>query len=122
MVELPNVHGFPTFEAVTLLAVWTEPPFVLVLVAGRTSFWNAQETPAQVSDLDGRSFRSRDLVGGVATIACEPGMLPFQRVAGLLMIENFGLPFDYREVGPIVLGMTAGTILTRSGFDAVLSV
>lgn len=94
VVELANIDRFPVVEAVTMLAVRSQPAIVLVLVAGCACGRNSKECSVQVFDLDRRSLRWRNMISRVTAIAGQSGVLAFQCVSGLFVIEGLEVPLD----------------------------
>ncbi len=51
--------------------------------------------------------------------ALKSSVLPFQKIAGELVIERLRVPLDQREILAVVVGVAAGTFLARSRGEAV---
>lgn len=57
----------------------------------------------------------------MALITGESGVLAFENVSGLAMIEVLDVPLHQRKVFAIVLRVAAGTLLTGTRWDVVCS-
>jgi hypothetical protein len=47
----------------------------------------------------------------MALVAFQTGVFPLQDISGLFMIERFGIPFDEREVLPVMFRVATGAFL-----------
>ena len=118
VIECPQ-NVFPVVEVVALGAIGAEPPGVRILVAGGTGIRNAKEGTVEVLDLDQDALAGGDVVGSVAFPAFEPGVLSFQQVARLLMVELLRVPLDDGEIRAVVVGVALGAFLAGTGPDAI---
>lgn len=109
----------PIGEVVARLALGTEAALVEVFVAGGASLGDSDECAVKVFDLDQRAFTGRDVLGRVTLLAVNAGMLSFENIARLFMIEGPGIPLDEWEVDAIVIGMALHASLARSRLQAV---
>lgn len=119
MIELAYVDLLPILEVVAGLAIRSEPPFVLVLVASEASRRQPEERPIQILRLDGRAFWRRDVRSSVALITSKPGVFSFQQVPSFFVIERLRVPLDEREIFAIVLGVASRALLTRTGWNVI---
>jgi len=55
----------------------------------------------------------------VALVARQSRVFAFENVSRFLVVKGLGVPFDEREIHPIVLGVAAGALLTRSWRNVV---
>lgn len=76
--------------------------------AGRSQ---AEVCTAQILHLNGRALDLRDMLGGVAAIACQTGMLALQDITSLLVIEGLEVPLNQRKIKSVVLRVTTGALL-----------
>src|SRR6266545_590589 len=113
MIELTR-RIFPIDEVVTLQTFLPEPSFVEILVTGDARLRDAQEGLAEIFLLDVRPLGRWYAFGKVTLVASQARVLAFQKVAGFLVIELIRIPFDQREVGAIVVGMTTHALLARA--------
>ena len=60
--------------------------------------------------------------GIVAFVTAQAGVLAFERVSRLLVIEGFDVPLDQRKVLAIVLGVAACAFLAGTGGNVVAGV
>lgn len=111
MVELPDVERLPVLIVVALQAVRTQPAFVLILVAGHARGGQAQIAPVKVLVLDRSPLLRTHVQGAVAAAASEAGVLAFQHVTGIFVIEGLDVPFDQGKVFAVVFRMAARTFL-----------
>lgn len=58
----------------------------------------------------------------VTLVAGQSRVLSFKNVSSFFVVKSLDVPLHEREVQTIVLRVTAGTLLTRSGRDVVRSV
>jgi hypothetical protein len=70
-----------------------------------------EESFAEILHLDGGAFSGWNLVGRVALIAGKAGVLAFQQISGLFVIELIGVPFNKRETHAVVIGVTTDALL-----------
>ena len=84
-----------------------------VIVTADAPHRKSQERFRKVFHLDAGAFCSRNVLRHMAFSAYESGMFALQRVAGLPVVKLQWIPFDEREVPPVVVGMTSGAILAR---------
>src|SRR5215469_6403212 len=75
--------------------------------------------PVQVLVLDDCPLLWGNTGRVVALIAFEAGVLAFQDIPGLFVVEGLCIPFDQRKVCAIVLRVTAGALLTGPRGDVV---
>jgi hypothetical protein len=54
----------------------------------------------------------------MALLALQPGMLSYESVTGLFVIEGFRVPLDDGEVQTVVIGVALGAFLAGTGPDA----
>lgn len=59
------------------------------------------------------------MLGGVTLLAIHAGVLSFQHVSRLFMIERFGVPFDDGEIDAVVVGVAFDTFLAGARAQAV---
>jgi hypothetical protein len=111
VVELPNVDLFPVNEVVAGEAVLSKPSLVLIFVASDASGRNSEIRVGWILDLDGGAFLGRDARRIVALVASQAGMLAFQYIAGVLVIEGVDVPLDQRKIHAIMIGVAAGALL-----------
>ena len=102
----------PVNEVVALNAIWAETAFVTVLVARGAGLRDPEEGLAEILHLDGGALSSGNLVGRVALVAGKPGVLAFQQIAGLFVIELIRVPLNKRKVHSVVIGVAADALLT----------
>lgn len=55
----------------------------------------------------------------MALAAGQSRVLAFQQIPRLFMIKGSGVPLDEREIFAIMLGVAAGALLARSGWNVV---
>ena len=55
----------------------------------------------------------------MALVTFQSGVLAFQHIAGLFMIESPGIPLDEREIAAVVFGVAASALLAGAGRDVV---
>lgn len=122
MIELSNADRFPIDKIVAGKAVLSQAPFVLILVAGHTCGRNSEVSTGQILDFDGCAFLRRDMRWVVALVAGESRVFPLKHVAGIFVIEGFGVPLDERKVFAVVLRVTSGALLARSWRNVVAGV
>lgn len=101
------------------LAIRSEASLVLILVASQAGRRKAQERPVQIFDFDRRAFLRRNVRWIVALIAGESSVLAFQQISRVFVVEGLRVPFNKREIFAVVLGVAAGTLLARSGWNVV---
>lgn len=105
---MPNGRDrFPVDKVVALLAIGAEPPLMRILVTGRARLRNAEKCPADVFDFDERSLRPGNVFRTVAFVAGESGVLAFERITSLLVVERVGIPLYDRKIFTVVVGMAA---------------
>ena len=113
---------FPVDEVVALNAIRAEPAFVEILVTCGAGLRDPEERLAEILHLDRGAIGGRDLIGRVALVAREAGVLAFEQVARFFVIELIGVPFNKREVHAVVIGVTAYAFLTGAGGYVIGSV
>ncbi len=103
---------FPVREVVAGLALISELALVHVLVAGHAILRQSKKGLRDVFHLDERALVGNHVAGHVALLAGNVGMLAFQLVACLQVIELIlrRLPVDQVEVFSVVLQVAADTI------------
>jgi len=94
-----------------LNAIWAETAFVKVLVARRAGLRDPEEGLAEILHLDSSPLGGRNLIGRVAFIAGKSGVLAFQNVTGLFVIELIRVPLNKREAHAVVIGVTSDAFL-----------
>lgn len=62
------------------------------------------------------------MLGSMALLTFDCGVLSLENVASLLVVEGPCVPLDQSKIEAIVLGMALGTLLAGSGADAVREV
>ena len=92
---------------------------MLILVASDATGRQAEVSPVQIFDLDGRAFLRRDVRRVVALVARQAGVLAFEQISGVFVIEGLDVPLDQREVFSVVLGVAAGAFLAGAGRNVV---
>ena len=102
----------PTVERVTLQAIPPQLAAVLILVAGKAVPRQAEEGAVQVPDLDGPPLDVRNVLGLVALLAHQAGVLALQWISRLLVIKSFQrrFPMDQREILTVVFRVTADAV------------
>jgi hypothetical protein len=110
MVKL--VCRFPVCEVMTLQTIVSELALVHVLVAGHAILRQSEKGPREIFHLDERALIGHHVAGHVAFLAGHVGMLAFQLVARLQVIELIlrRLPVDQPEVFSVVLQVAADAI------------
>ena len=122
MVKWPDREGFPVHIVVALLAISAQPPLMRVLVTGGTGLREAEKTVRQILRLNQGAGRRFDMFGGVAPGAGHSSVFAFEDVAGELVIEGPGVPFNESEVFAVVFRVTARTSVARARRKIVCSV
>src|SRR5206468_10628021 len=97
---------FPVDEVVTLQSFLSQPSFVEILVTRNARLRDTQEGLAEIFLLNVRALGRWYAFGKVTLVARQPRVLAFQKIAGFLVIEFIRVPFDQREVGAVVAGLT----------------
>src|ERR1700686_1160438 len=92
---------------------------MLVFVAGDAAGRKAKVSSGRIFYLDRGAFLGRDVRRVVTLITSQAGVLAFEQVAGLLVIEGLEVPLDQRKVFAIVLGVAAGAFLTGTGWNVI---
>jgi len=92
------------FCIVTGGAVFRKRALVKIIVTAETGPVHAQESAGTFPDL-----RVTDIFRGMAAAAVDPGMLPFQTVAGLAVIEGILIESRHIEFATMVIAMAIGT-------------
>lgn len=107
------VYRFPVYEVVALRAVRAESALMWILVAAGALPRKTQKRVAQVFHLDQRFGGLLDMRGRVALIAFEAGVLAFERISSLAVVECFQrrLPSDQGVIPAVVFGMARGAVL-----------
>lgn len=113
---------FPVVEVVASRAIRPQAAAVRILVAGGTAFGDAHEAAIEVFDFDQRPFGGGNMFGCVALLTFHAGVLAFEDVPRLFVIESLDVPFDQRKVESIVIGVALDAFLTRPGPDSVREV
>jgi len=113
MVKLPG-DIFPVVEVVTLQAVLTQTPRMLILVTSGTSRRNPQVCPGQIFHFDLCAVGWRDFLRQVAFLAHQAGMFPLKREPSFLVIESPGIPFHDGEIEAVMLRVTTCALLAGS--------
>lgn len=111
VVELSDGDALPVFNVVTLLALRSQPSFVLIGVTGDTSGRQAQISAGRIRDFYCCSLLRRNVRWVVTAVAGNIGVLALQRVPCLLVVERFDVPLDEWKCFAIVLRVAAGTFL-----------
>jgi len=62
------------------------------------------------------------VIRGVALVARQTRVLPFERVSGLLVVKRVGIPLDDGEVLSVVIGVALHAALAGSLFQTIGSV
>lgn len=122
VIEFADSHRLPVLKIVARLTGRSEAAFVFVLVTRQAGAREAEERPIRILDLDRRALLRRNVRRTVALVASKTGVLAFQQISSLFVIEGFGIPLDEREIFAIVLGVTAGAFLARTRRNVVGSV
>jgi hypothetical protein len=106
------VCRFPVREVMTLQTIVSELALVHVLVAGHAILRQSEKGPREIFHLDERALIGHHVAGHVAFLAGHVGMLAFQLVARLQVIELIlrRLPVDQAEVFSVVLQVAADAI------------
>ena len=106
------VCRFPVREVMTLQAIVSKLALVHVLVTGHAILRQSEEGPREIFHLDERALIANHVARHVAFLAGHVGMLAFQLVTCLLVIELLlrWLPVDQAEVFSVVLQMAADAI------------
>lgn len=110
MIELINVDRLPIREVVALRTVRAQAALVLIRMAVRARLGDAQESAIQIR-LDPHTLKRRDFQRGVALVAAQARVPPFERITGLLVIEDLDVPLDQREVLAVMFRMAADAFL-----------
>ncbi len=118
MVKCP-CNALPVVEVVALGAIRTQPSLMGILVAARASPRETYKTPSQVLHLDQGSLACGNVLRAMALPAFEAGVLSFQRIPRLFMIEALRVPLDDGEVEPVVVGVAPGALLAGSRAKAI---
>ena len=118
MIESPG-DVLPVVEVVTLLAFWAQASLMRIFVAGSAGLGDAEEGTAEVLHLDERAVACRNVLGRMAFLAFDSGVLSFQDVARLFMIKGLRVPLDDGEIDTVVVGVTLGAFLAGAGADPV---
>ena len=93
-----------------------------ILMASGTGRTYSKKSLVQIANLDQLFFRRRYMLGRVAPVARQSGMLPFENVSGLLVIEGLQIPFDQGKIAAVVLGVATRAFLIRGRLRAVTRV
>lgn len=109
----------PVDEIVALDAILTKTSLMEILVASHASLRDPKERLAQVLHLDLGALGGWDFVGSVALVACQTGVLAFEKVAGFLVVELVRIPLDKGEVDAVVIGVAADALLARPGRNVI---
>lgn len=122
MVERAETDHFPITVVVTLQAVWSQPPLVLVLMAIATAWRNSQKCSAQIFHFDDHTFTRGHALRRVTPGTVQPRVFTLEPVAGLRVIESLKVPLDQGEVFSVVLGVAVRAFHARTWLDVVGSV
>lgn len=122
MIELADRDRVPIRKIVTLRAIRSQLSLVLVLMASHTGWGNSKKRAVQVFDFDIGPLRRRDFVRRVAAIAGKSSVFALEQVAGQLVIEGLGVPFNQGEIFAVVVGVTTGAVLARARLDVIARV
>jgi hypothetical protein len=122
VVELLYIHALPIAVVMTLQAVCAEPPLVLVFVAGNAGLAKRQESAVQIRDFDLCLVGDSNMRWVVAAAALQPSVLALKCVSRLLVIENFCVPLNQREVFPVVVGVATDALLAGAWLHVVSGV
>jgi len=103
---------FPIREVVALQAIIPQLPLVYVFVTRHTILRQSEKRLGKIFHLDEGALIGNHVAGHVALLAGNVGMLAFQLVARLQVIELLlrWLPVDQAEVFSVVLQMAADAI------------
>ncbi len=102
---------FPIIEVVTLQAVLTQTPLMLILVTSGTSCRNPQICPAQIFHFDLCAVGWRDFLRQVAFLALQAGMFPLEREPSFLVIESPWIPFHNGKIEAVMLRVATCALL-----------
>lgn len=105
-----------------LLAICAQPSLVRVFVAGSAILRNAKKRLAEIFNLDQSSLWTYDVIHGVALVARQSCVFPFQRVPRLLVIKSVRIPFDDGEIFAVMIGVALHAALARTLFQAICGV
>jgi len=119
VVELADSDRLPVFKVVAMRTVRRQPAFMFVLMARDAGLGKPEKGLVQVFGPNCSSLRCRNLVGRVAAIAGEPCVLSFQGIAGLFVVECFGVPLDQRKIFAVMFGVATCTILAGARLDVI---
>lgn len=108
-------HGLPVVEVMAPRAVLAELALVRVLMTGEAVPREAQEAPVEIFHLDSRALGGRNARGIVALLTRQPGVLAFQDVTCLRVVEALqgGFPTNELEILSVVFGMAARAVFLR---------
>ena len=130
VVELADADGFPVVLVVTLQAVGTKLPLVLVLMTRGAARRNSQKRLTEIFDLDGGALALANMFRTVTLRTGQPCVLAFESVSGFPVIEGFDVPLNQDEVFAVMLGVAGrafqacarsdveGSVQPFSGADA----
>jgi hypothetical protein len=107
-------NSLPGLIVMTLQAVLTQAPVVLILVTSTASCGKTEEGSAEVLELDALALSSRDVLWSVALLTAQAGVFALKEVTGLPVIKSFAVPFDKRKLAAIMLGVAACAFLART--------
>lgn len=110
VVEFAGI--FPVCCVVAGLAFASELSLMKILVAAKAVGWKSQKALPGIFVLDQLLHLHAHVWCGVALPAADRRVLPFQSVAGLVVVEFFlrGLPANELEALSVVLRVAAGAI------------
>ena len=80
--------GFPIVDGVTLRTVATQLALMPLDMTGNAVARKAQKCAVQVLDFYGGTLGGRYVFGIVTLLAGQPGVLPFQNIPGLVVVES----------------------------------
>ncbi len=119
LTGLADIDRLPVHKIVALQAVRSEAAFVLIFVAGNATRRQTKIGSARILDFDRRAFLGRDVGRVMAFVACQTSVLAFEQVSRFLVIERLDVPFDQREIFPIVFRVAACALLAGTGRNVV---
>ena len=105
VVELADADGLPVVLVVTLQAVGTKLPLVLVLMTRGAARRNSQKRLTEIFDLDGGALALANMFRTVTLRTGQPCVLAFESVSGFPVIEGSDVPLNQDEVFAVMLGV-----------------
>jgi hypothetical protein len=85
---------------------------VLIFVASSALLREAQECAIQIFSFYPHTLERQKFRGGVALAAAQAGVLAFEWISSLPVVEGFDVPLDQRKIFAVMLRMATGTFLT----------